>query len=419
MRKITILLISATLFISSCSYIPFIKKKDEAAKTSKKSEEKDKKAGKKEVVNIEEAKDPKPGDIKVIDGVEYIYARNRRYVMNPGIEPENVWVRKDQYSPGLMQSIVDRVTEGSKKEKTAMEQRIAKLEEELKKKNIAPQVAYPTQMSVIPGGVGFMSGAAIPFDYPSPKMKRRVIVLPATDQTNYKDEHLGELATRRLVSRLEGSGTIVCVDPATTGLRGSLTEPGNLKTLNEVFGVQAILKGTLSDVYTSTSRIGGKEEKEASFAMSRLSVDVINTETGALLKQLSGRNPVFLSREKGDLSGEKAKIKSIDLTIEMISEDLMKTILYLDWHARIASIEEGKIYINAGRLSGLEKGKILEVYAPGEKIIDNKTNKLMGTTRGAFKGELEVVELFGVDASWTKAKTGGSFSATDLVYVKQ
>lgn len=413
MRKITIILLAA-IVVSSCSYIPFTKKKDEAAKADQKSSQK--KSDQAQAVNIDEVKDPKPGDIKVIDGVEYIYTRNRKFMFTP-YEPENVWIRKDQYSPGLVDSIVERASAPAKKERTAMEQRIAKLEEELKKKNIAPQMAYPVQMGSLPVGSGGTS--AVAFEYPSPRMKRRVIVLLADDQTNYKNEHLGELATRRLISRLENTGTIICVDPTTTNIKGSVTDPANMKILNEVFGIQAVLKSTLSDVYTSTSRIEGKDEKEASFAMSKLSVDILNTDTGILLKQLSGRNPVFLSREKGDLSTEKAKIKAIDLAIEMIAEDLLRSVLSLDWHARIASIEEGKIYINAGRLSGLEKGRVLEVYSQGEKIIDSKTKAPMGTTKGALKGELEVVELFGVDASWTKTKKGGSFSPTDLIFVKQ
>ena len=53
---------------------PLLKKKDDATKTDQK------KSVQKKVTDIEEAKEPKPGDIKVIDGIEYIYARNRKYL---------------------------------------------------------------------------------------------------------------------------------------------------------------------------------------------------------------------------------------------------------------------------------------------------------------------------------------------------
>lgn len=410
MKKI-ILIFLAVSFLSSCSYLPFVKKKDERAKPDQKKTA--------QKVNVEEAREPKPGDIKVVDGVEYIYARNRKYGFN-NIEPEYMWIRKDQYSPGIIESVLSSALGTSKKERTALEERIAKLEAELKKKSTGPQMEYSPQTRTLSSGLGYMPGVTpIAFEYPSPKMKRRIVVLPAEDKTNYKSEHLGELATQRLITRLENTGAIICVDPATTNITGSLTDPANMKVLNESFGVQAVLKSVLSDVYTTTTKIEGRDENEASFAMSKLSIDVYNTDTGSMLKQLSGRNPVSLSREKGDLSPERAKIKAIDLAIEMIAEDLLRAVLSLDWHARIASINEGKVYINAGRLSGLKEGKVLEVYAAGEKIVDPKTKLSLGTTKGILKGELEVVELFGVDASWTKSKRGGGFSPTDIVYIKQ
>ncbi len=406
MRKYLILLLVLVL-MSSCW--PFSKKADKSPQAQKKAT-----VGE----QIEEST-PKPGDIKLIDGVEYIFARNRRYMLNP-YEPEYVWIRKDQYSPGFGEGMLARDNE-AKKERTEMEKRIGKLEEELKKKGIAPQMAYPSQMGSFPAGMGIVTGVSvIPFNYPSPKMRRRVVVLPVIDQTNYKEENVGELATKRLISRLENTGAIICVDPNTIEPKLSLSETANMKTLNELYGVQAIVKGTLSDMYTSTSKIEGKTDRgETSFAISKMTIDVYNTETGTILKQLSGRNPVFLSREKGDMSSEKAKIKAVDLSIEIIADDLLKAVLMLDWHARVASIENGKIYLNAGRLSGLEKGSTLEVYAPGEQIVDAKTKAPLGNIKGVYKGEVEVTELFGVDACAAKLVKGSSLSATDLVYLKQ
>ncbi len=415
MRKLVLLIILPLLV--SCS-LPFglgkgksdqaAAKKEAAAKT-----EKGKPAKTEKGERLEEDAAPKPGDVKVLDGVEYIYTRNRRFQLTPH-EPEYVWLRKDQYSPGIFESL----TEGGKKERQELERRMAKLEEELKKKGLSPQVVYPQQLGMLPG-VPYMASMPVAFAYPSPKMRRRVIVLPVADKTNYKDEHLNELTTKRLVSRLENTGTIVCVDPNTLTVSGDLTSPKALKVLNESYGVQAILRGTLSDIYTSTSKPDGREDREVSFALSKIALDVLNTETGKTLRQLSARNPFFLSREKGDMSTEKAKVKAIDLAIELIAEDLLRTILTLDWHARIASIDGEKVFINAGSLSGLQKGDALEVYTPGEQIIDQGTNQPLGRIKGSYKGELEVVELFGVDASWAKVKKPAAFSPTDLVYLKK
>ena len=68
MHKVFLFLL--ILIFASCSYLPFTKKKDDdtAPKdtTAKKTSKADRKAEKIEKI---EDKEPKPGDIKVIDGV--------------------------------------------------------------------------------------------------------------------------------------------------------------------------------------------------------------------------------------------------------------------------------------------------------------------------------------------------------------
>jgi hypothetical protein len=260
---------------------------------------------------------------------------------------------------------------------------------------------------------------AVAFVYPSPKMKRRVLVLPLADTTNYKEEHLDELTTKRLISRLENSGTIIVVDPPSLNLSGDPSTPEAMKALNELYGIQGVVKGTLSDVYASTSKMEGTNDKEVSFALCKISLEIYNTETGKVLRHLTARNPFFLSRENGDMSSERAKVKAIDLAIELVADDLLKSLLSLDWHTRIASIERDRVFLNAGRLSGLEKGDVLEVYSSGDQVIDKTTNLPLGRTKGSYKGDVEVVEVFGVDASWAKITKAASFAPTDLVYLKQ
>ncbi|HUJ88855.1 MAG TPA: hypothetical protein VLX12_01560 [Syntrophorhabdales bacterium] len=403
-----IALVLMLFLLASCSLWPFGSKKPPAET---------KQTAKAETITPGKG-EPKPGDINVVDGIEYIYAKNQRFMTDPW-QPEYIWVRKDQYRPGLFESLRSRSPAPTKEEKE-MEARIAKLEEDLKKRGVAPQMAYPPQAVYMPTAVG--SPAPLPtltFSYPSPKMKRRVIILPLEDQTNYKNEHLGELATQRLISKLESTGTIISVDPTTLAINGSLTDPKNMKTLSELYSVQAVVSGVLSDVFTSTSKVEGKDERETSFAVSRIALSIYNTDTGVLLRTLSGRNPVYLSREKGDMSPEKAKVRAIDLAIELIAEDVLRPVLTLDWYGRVGSIEQEKVFLTAGRLSGLEKGDVLEVYTPGQEIFDAKTQKPLGTTKGELRGEVEVVELFGVDAASARVRSGGKFAATDLVYLKK
>jgi hypothetical protein len=401
MRKLLVFLL--VLVLVSCSW-PFGKKTQNAPAKSDKGE------------LVGESDKPKPGDVRLIDGKEYIYAGNRKFGMSPD-EPQYQWVPRDQYSPGVFDAVANRVTGQSaadKKERAELQQRMTKLEADLNQKKASPQAAAAVSSTRFMGPV-----PPVAFAYPSPKMKRRVLILPLADTTNYKEEHLDELTTKKLVARLENSGTIIAVDPRALNLPPNPSSPEAMKALNELYGIQAVVKGTLSDVYASTSRLEGGGDKEVSFALAKISLDIYDTETGKLLRQMSARNPFFLSRENGDMSSEKAKVKAVDLAIELIADDLLSKLLSLDWHARIASVEADRVFLNAGRLSGLQKGDVLEVYSPGTQVIDKTTNLPLGRTRGTYKGDIEVVEVFGVDASWAKIAKAASFAPTDLVYLKQ
>jgi hypothetical protein len=408
MRKLLIILPIAVITVA-CS-MPF---------TSKKAPDVSQNTTNKERVDV--GSEPKPGDIKIIEGTEYIYAKNRRY-LTTSYEPEYIWYRKDQYSPSLFDSIREGFSGDSKKEKEKLEQRLAKLEDDLRKKNSGITqggTTYVLQSGPLPG-VPYAGSTLTPaFTYPSQKMKRKILVLPLSDQTNYKEEHLEELTTKRLIARLENTQTIICIDPSSTNMKSDFVSPIALKELNEFYGVQAVIKGNLSDVFTSTSHTDGRDDKDVSMALAKVSVDVYSTETGKIIRQLSARNPFSLTRERGDIAPERAKVRAIDLAIELLTDDLLKVVLNLDWHARIANIDSGKVFINAGRSSGLEKGDVLEVYTPGEQIIDKTTGLSIGRLRGNYKGELEIQEVFSVDASWGKAKNNTIFSSTDLVYLKK
>jgi hypothetical protein len=41
------------------------------------------------------------------------------------------------------------------------------------------------------------------------------------------------------------------------------------------------------------------------------------------------------------------------------------------------------------------------------------------TTKGTCGGEIEVLEIVGVDASWARTLKGGPFLPADFVYVKK
>ena len=87
----------------------------------------------------------------------------------------------------------------------------------------------------------------------------------------------------------------------------------------------------------------------------------------------------------------------------------------MDWQGRIAKLIGNKVYINAGRASGLLAGDILKVMSPGEEIVDPVTKSYLGRSEGMLKGTLEVTEFIGQDSAMTLIHTGGNFQEGDVV----
>ena len=75
---------------------------------------------------------PKLGDVKTVDGVEYIYGKNVRWPTMPG-QPEYIWIRKDQYSSGLFDSLNEALSNQAEDKKgiEELERRLDPLEEEV------------------------------------------------------------------------------------------------------------------------------------------------------------------------------------------------------------------------------------------------------------------------------------------------
>lgn len=87
----------------------------------------------------------------------------------------------------------------------------------------------------------------------------------------------------------------------------------------------------------------------------------------------------------------------------------------LDWMGRVAKIIGTRIYINAGRNSGINIGDILKVITEGQEIFDPESGAMIGMSQGEVKGTLEVVDYFGQDGAVCTLHSGGSVTEGDFV----
>jgi hypothetical protein len=106
---------------------------------------------------------------------------------------------------------------------------------------------------------------------------------------------------------------------------------------------------------------------------------------------------------------------SIKVAVRKAVPQVVKIGSRLDWMGRVAKIIGTRIYLNAGRSSGINLGDIMKVITEGQEVYDPESGAMIGMSQGEVKGTLEVVDYFGEDGAICVLHSGGSVTEGDFV----
>jgi len=243
-------------------------------------------------------------------------------------------------------------------------------------------------------------------------LKKKVVIAHFDDRTTVTEEVLGDWVAEKLMKEVNRrSYQIFFVDyqmvkefivKKGTDLK-DLETPNVLHLLNEVFGIHALVVGQLSGPYVFATKTDKNTEGTAS-AIIKIDMRLVDTISGKTLKNLSASNPIVAAKEKGTFSEEKAKVRAIDFAIAELGRSLTTELDRLDWFCRIAKVEGEEVYINAGRLTGLKVGDVMDVIRSGGS-----------GERGEVKGKIKISAFFGIDASLGRLIQGKNPNVNDIL----
>ena len=101
--------------------------------------------------------------------------------------------------------------------------------------------------------------------------------------------------------------------------------------------------------------------------------------------------------------------------VDQVIADLAGNLKMIDWYSRLIKVDKGRIFVNAGRLSGLQIGQKLRVYAKGSDVVDPATKMSLGKAQGVLKGIVKVADFFGMDGAICEIVSGKGFAIADMV----
>ncbi|MGZ3690401.1 MAG: hypothetical protein ACXVAX_02790, partial [Pseudobdellovibrio sp.] len=98
---------------------------------------------------------------------------------------------------------------------------------------------------------------------------------------------------------------------------------------------------------------------------------------------------------------------------------LVDALKLISWEGRIAALQGEKIYLNVGKISGVQLGDILKVVEDSNEIYDPELGYHVGKVQGKVKGTLEIVGFFGQDGAISVVHSGAGFKENDRVEIYQ
>lgn len=262
-------------------------------------------------------------------------------------------------------------------------------------------------------------------------IKKKVALLNLFNESPFGKEDLAIVATEELRREVSKTSDFV-VDPEAAALFGSSKEiyaGGGVKLAQlsrkaKLSGVNLVIYGRISEarVRQKADEIGFVR-KTKSYAESEVEIrvfDVLANKEIFIEKMNGNINDstfrFFMNEREAHIDYRKSLLRySVKVAIRRFIPELAKLGAKLDWTGRVAKIIGSKIYINAGRRSGLNVNDILKVMTEGQEVYDPESGALLGLSKGEVKGTLEVIDYFGPDGAVAILHSGGSVTEGDFV----
>jgi curli biogenesis system outer membrane secretion channel CsgG len=200
--------------------------------------------------------------------------------------------------------------------------------------------------------------------------------------------------------------------------------PDTAAKMGQILGLNAIVTGSIT-AYSETEEGYDYLVSKGKKQIARVTVDyrIVDTTTGVQLLADSGAG--IYEKSAGSVLGMGTKASyDTDLRDGALRDALTKAMVNMmkqlesqTWKGKIAKVAGNKLYINAGKKTGLQAGDKLDVYRVGEDIIDPDTHVKLGTTEDKVGQAIIQQNDLGDKADMSVAVTtsGMAFKQGDVV----
>lgn len=262
-------------------------------------------------------------------------------------------------------------------------------------------------------------------------IRKKVALLPFYNESPFGKEDLAITATEEFRTELARMRDYV-IDPEGQALFGTSKEiyaGGGIKLAQmtrkaKLSGINLVVYGRITHarVRQKSDEIGFVR-KTKSYAETVVEIRVfdIHANKEIFSEKMDGNindatHKFFMSERDATINYRRNLLRySVRIAVRRFLPKINQLGSKLDWTGRVAKIIGSKIYVNAGRKSGISVGDILKVMTEGAEIYDPESGALIGVSKGEVKGTLEIIDYFGPDGAVAVLHSGGSVTEGDFV----
>lgn len=261
--------------------------------------------------------------------------------------------------------------------------------------------------------------------------KKRIIVLPFLDATGGRTSAAAEVARETFIRALRKTDDFVVVansdfpKDVATYLKNGEYDLEAMAKVGAAMGLAGIIEGKVLSL--KAKRVGdevGLVRELKARVTATVQMRMVNTKNGTVgLNETKEASVDATTTRVAERSYSDRNLEEDPKLIDSVVTEAFKSMIpkimqstdKLSWEGRVAMVKGERIYLNAGRLSGIMIGDILKVTEDGEDVYDPDSGALIGRVPGRLKGTVEVVSYFGKDGSIAIIHSGSGFRENDHV----
>lgn len=261
--------------------------------------------------------------------------------------------------------------------------------------------------------------------------RKRMMVLPFLDAGEQRPQLIRDQARASFIDDLNRSGEVIALDSKELTVDLSKMMEGGQYKLQDVakaaqgLGVTAVLEGKIIDIRIKrkADNVGVVRHLTTAFEV----VAQVRVVTGRGAREVFNTVKTVTVEEQGVRVAERVETdKFLSNNPDMIrvlvkdafldfTPQVLAALDKVTWEGRIAAINGDRLYLNVGRISGLQVGDLLKVTEDGDDVYDPESGGHIGRVPGRLKGTLEVISYFGNDGAIAVIHSGSGFKENDRV----